>query len=62
MNLLACDLCFDTGNPIMDNVGGHIPNFYGFQVASHVEHCLAPVPKKIFPPSFPFSEPPQKNY
>lgn len=62
MNLLSCDLCFDIGNPIMDNLGGHIPNFYGFQAASRVEHCLAPVPKEIFPPSFPFSEPPQKNY
>lgn len=27
MNLLACDLCFDIGNPIMDNLGGHIPAF-----------------------------------
>lgn len=51
MNLLSCDLCFDIGNPIMDNLGGHIPNFYGFQAASRVEHCLAPVPKEIFPPS-----------
>lgn len=48
MSLLACDLCFDIGNPIMDNLEGQIPNFYVFQNASHVEHCFASVLKESF--------------
>lgn len=36
MNLLACDLCFDIGNPIMDNLGGHIPTF----MCSRMPHVL----------------------
>lgn len=45
MSLLACDLCFDIGNPIMDNLEGQTLNFYVFQNTSHVEHCSASVPK-----------------
>jgi len=53
MSLLACDLCFDIGNPIMDNLEGQIPNFYVFQDTSHDEHCFASVLKDSF-----FSFPP----
>lgn len=48
MSLLACDLCFDIGNPIMDNLEGQTPNFYVFQDTSHVEHCSASVLKEFF--------------
>lgn len=48
MSLLACDLCFDIGNPIMDNLEGQTLNFYVFQNTSHVEHCSASVPKYFF--------------
>lgn len=45
MKLLACDLCFDIANPIMDNVEGQILKFYVLQNTSHVEHCFASVLK-----------------
>lgn len=34
MSLLACDLCFDRGNPITDNSEGQILNFDVFQNTS----------------------------
>lgn len=40
MSLLACDLCFDIGNPTMDNLEDQIPNFYVFQNTSHVASVL----------------------
>lgn len=48
MNLLACDLCFDIGNPIMDNLGGHIPTFMFSRMLHVFSTAWLPFSKRFF--------------